>query len=297
MSRAETLEERIEALEAGRAFVDRSGFRLVALEGSDAVPWLDALVTGPVARLGPGGACRSLFLDPTGHLRADVQVMRLPNTRADWLLVCQDPRQPNAIDDLLAPYVLSSGVRLGRPSIGLWCVPNALVPRDAVFVPSGRPSMLGGGFDVAMLEGPPTEELTAELESRFVQVDEDTIEAWRIRRGVARFPADLGEDALPAEAGLVELAVDLDKGCFLGQESVARVRNLGHPPKVLLALRAPGRVGSNDPVIAHDSQVGTVTSATRVPDGTALLARVLWGARDEPLVTASGVPLRPAPIG
>jgi folate-binding protein YgfZ len=114
-----------------------------------------------------------------------------------------------------------------------------------------------------------------------------------VRRGVARFPVDVDEDSLPAEAGL-EPAIDLAKGCFLGQESVAKVRNLGHPPRVVLALRAEGPVGPGEPVVTGGREVGRVTSAAPAPDGMALLARVRWEARSEALTTVAGEPLRPA---
>jgi folate-binding protein YgfZ len=75
---------------------------------------------------------------------------------------------------------------------------------------------------------------TARIESmmmneQFTQVGGEALEVWRIRRGVARFPIDLTEGSVPAEAGLDAL-IDTGKGCFLGQESVAKIRN-PRPPR------------------------------------------------------------------
>ena len=97
------------------------------------------------------------------------------------------------------------------------------------------PSVTGAGTDFILATD-------GQMASRasgtgLVEVGPNDLETWRIRRGVARMMVDFGADALPAEAGL-EDAIDFTKGCFLGQESVAKVRNLGHPPRVLLLLRS-----------------------------------------------------------
>ena len=76
-----------------------------------------------------------------------------------------------------------------------------------------------------------------------VEVGEVTLEVRRIRAGTPRMGIDFGQDALPAEVGL-DWTIDTAKGCFLGQESVAKVRNLGHPPRVLRHLRADAPVGA-----------------------------------------------------
>jgi folate-binding protein YgfZ len=107
----------------------------------------------------------------------------------------------------------------------------------------------------------------------------------RIATGRARMGVDFTRTSIPAEAGL-EDAIDLDKGCFLGQESVARVHNLGHPPRVLLHLRTDGNVGTGQPVFSPRDDVGIVTSAARRPGpsgGTVLLASITWAARHDAL--------------
>ena len=83
----------------------------------------------------------------------------------------------------------------------------------------------------------------------------DAVEVWRIRAGRPRMGADFDRTAIPAEAGL-EALIDTTKGCFLGQESVARVRNLGHPPRVLRHLQGDGQVDAG-------AILTTTTPATR----------------------------------
>ena len=98
---------------------------------------------------------------------------------------------------------------------------------------------------------------------------------------------DFGTDALPAEAGL-EDAVDFTKGCFLGQESVAKVRNLGHPPRVLLRVRSHAPISPGARVLKGDVPVGEVTSVTQSVDVTDAIARVRWDAASDPLATTAG---------
>jgi folate-binding protein YgfZ len=255
---ADRLEDQVDALDERRAFVDGARLRAVEVTGSDAGRWLNDLVTASVEDIPPGGTARSLLLTPTGRVRADFHIVR---TDGAFLLV-QEPDQP-AIDDLLRPYVLSSDVAVQR------------VGTHIVLVPSDR------GWTVTRAAGDGAMEASPEAG-----------EVWRIRRGVPRFPSDLDEESLPAEAGL-EYLIDFTKGCFLGQEAVAKVRNLGHPPRVVLALRAAVPVGSGEPVLADGRDVGAVSSVAQLRDGFALLARVRWDARTRPLTTASGVQLTP----
>ena len=94
------------------------------------------------------------------------------------------------------------------------------------------------------------------------------------------------------EAGLDDL-VSYDKGCFLGQEAVAKVRNLGRPRRVLLRLRSHETVAPGEPVVLDGDEIGAVTSAASDGDGTILFARVAWEARAGALSTAAGAHLRP----
>lgn len=274
------------ALDAGRAFVDRSPWLAVLVTGRDAEGWLHDLVTAGIEGLAPGETRRSLLLTPTGRIRADLHVARL---RVGFLLL-QDREQPEPVATALAPYVLSSDVSLEdrTGSIALLCSTTEGLELNGA--ESVRPSVLGVGTDLVGAADRRSDLVRALRDAGMVEVDEDAVDAWRIRRGDPRFGVDLGTDGLPAEAGL-EWTIDLAKGCFLGQESVARVRNLGHPPRVLLRLRADGAVVAGAAIASGDEEVGRVTSAAPNADGTDLLALVRWEARESPL-TAGGTPLQ-----
>jgi hypothetical protein len=153
----DALGREIDLLDEGRGCLTLAGFRAVEVGGADAVAWLQDLVTADVAALTAGEAARSLLLGPTGRIRADLHVLREP----EGLLLLQTLDQPVRVDDLLAPYVLSSDVvLLERPSPELVALPG----------------VLGWAF-----RSTPPENLQL--------VSAAALETWRIRRGLARFPS------------------------------------------------------------------------------------------------------------
>lgn len=290
------LAAQVRALDEGRAVVDLTWWRKVLASGSDAPRWLNDLLAADLAGSAVGESRRSLLLSPTGRVRADVTVFLGPEGH----LLVQDPDQPEAIDAVLFPYVLSSDVNLEDRTgeLALVALPGRGQPPD-VALPEGwetfHPSCLGPGLDLVGPE-PDHRQVRRLLEGSFpslVEASDAAVEAWRIARAVPRFPVDLTPESLPHETDLGE-AVAYDKGCYLGQEAVARIRNLGRPPFVLVSFRAGGPVSPGDPVLADGDHVGTVTSATPLEGGgTALIARVRWAAQDASLSTLTGESLDP----
>jgi len=261
MARA-AFERQVQALDDGRAVLDLDGWTLTEVRGAEAEGWLNDLVTASTERIRNGEAVRSLLLSPTGRIRADFHVLR--SLAGEGFLLLQGPGQPDAVATLLTPYVLSSDVELATAdTTGLLVTPRT-----------------GAGW-TATRDGP----------SDAVPVGAEVVEAWRIRHGIARFPVDLNADSLPAEAGLdAEPVIDRTKGCYLGQESVARVRNLGHPAHVVLAVRAEAPLQPGLAVLAEGAQAGTVTSVE--PDGgSGAMVRIRWGARKADLTASGGIPL------
>lgn len=286
-----SLSDQVAALEDGRAFVDLSMWRKVRVGGSEAMAWLNDLLSADLDGLAPGTSRRSLLLSPTGRVRAEVAVL----ADDQGFVLIQDPAQDGGIDDALAPYVLSSDVELHDVTAGLRLLAFPDVPEDhAKRLGSGRlskPSVLGSGFD--LLPSPEEVDATRAGASRtgLTEAMLEALEAWSIRRGRPRVGVDLGPDALPHEAALGDL-IGYHKGCFLGQEAVAKVRNLGHPPFVLLAVSGNGPLSPGDPVRADGADVGLVTSADVMgaPE-TAAIVRVRWASRDADLQSVDGEPL------
>ncbi len=285
-------------LAQGLAFVDLSFWRKTEVAGEEALSWLDRLVSADVAGLQAGEARRSLLLSPTGRVRAEFCI-GLADGR---LLLVQDPAQPSSVESLLSPYVLSSAVELKdrTQEIALFAFPGLDDPplpwrssQDELV--TLRPSCLGRGVGL-LAPSRRLRELREEIGQRLVPAGNEDLEAWRIGIGAPRLGTDVTLDDLPQEAGL-EAAVAFDKGCYLGQEAVAKVRNLGHPRRVVLALAAGGRVSPGDRVMSGGREVGEVTSAFLDPEGPSpVMARVRWDARLGPFETERGTPLVPRPV-
>jgi folate-binding protein YgfZ len=278
-------ESELAALEEERAFLDRSAWRKVRVTGGDAVTWLGDLLAADIAGLEPGRGCRSLLLTPTGRIRADVQVAR----RDDDLFLLQAPEQPEHIGLALNTYVLSADVSLEDRTndLALFTVPGRAASLVGIHGAT-EPSSVGPGIDVLVDAGKPAWRFVeACIAAGHEEAGGDAYEVWRVRRGIARMGRDFDERSLPAEAGL-EATIDSEKGCFLGQEAVARVRNLGHPRRLLRHLHGPGPIAAGEAVFAGPNAVGEVTSAAPDGDGSTVIARVRWDAATEPLTVSGG---------
>jgi folate-binding protein YgfZ len=270
------------AIDQGRAVADLSSWWKVAVGGADAHTWLNDLLSGELDGIASGESRRSFLLTPTGRIQASVTALSFEG----GYLLLQDSLQPARIDTLLDRYVLSSDVRLRDRSeeLRLLAFPGGGAPRaEGSFVAS--PSVLGEGEDLLVPSG-----VSPQLGEAVALNDRD-VERWRIRRGFARFGVDLTTESLPHE---VELrgAVAYGKGCFLGQEAVARVRNLGHPPFVLLAVDADAPVHRGEQIRSGERDAGSVTSASQEDGAATAIARIRWALKDAPIRTASGVELR-----
>ena len=149
---------------------------------------------------------------------------------------------------------------------------------------------MGPGADL-IASAAERERVREALSQGFARTTEDDLEAWRVAAGVPRFGVDATEDDLPQEAGLAG-AVSFGKGCYLGQEAVAKVRNLGHPRRVLFHAEANAPVASGDAVVVDGRDAGRVTSAATANGRTLAFAQVRWDAREGPFTTPAGVNLR-----
>ncbi|HZD16561.1 MAG TPA: hypothetical protein VE669_00315 [Actinomycetota bacterium] len=282
------LAAQIRSIEEGRAYVEHGDVTLVAVSGADARAWLHDLVTTDVATLEPGESRPSLLLSPTGRIRAAFHVLSLGEHD---LLLAQSHDQPRPVAELLSPYVLSAEVRIEVSTRRrLFSLPGG-ERAPAWAGEAWRPSIDGPGLDL-LIGGDERERADVRrlLDGDGLRpVPSAAIEVRRIAMGVPRFPVDLDEASMPAEARLDEgPTIDLTKGCFLGQEAIAKVRNLGHPTRLTRGVTAEGPVVTGEAVTADGREAGVVTSAH---DRTAIV-RIRWDARDARLSTAAGTRLQ-----
>jgi folate-binding protein YgfZ len=248
------------ALESGKAFVDRSNRGVVRVSGPDRLSWLHSLLSQHLERLAPGLATQALLLSPNGHIEHHLRLV--DDGETVWIHV--EPGSAPALADFLDRMRFMLRVE----------VEDASAAYAVVTVPSGTdadgPSLPDlAGTTTRIIERGELPGLAERLRAAGIRpAGIWAYEALRIAAHQPRFGLDTDHRAIPHEMGWIEEAVHLEKGCYRGQETVARVHNLGRPPRRLVFLHLDGSVDRlpthGDPVeIPGGREVGFVGSAAR----------------------------------
>ena len=222
----------------------------VRVSGRDAEEYLDRMVSNDVAALGPGEACEALLLTAKGRVLAPLVVLR---RRADDFLLLTEPD--------LGEVVRRELVR------SRFAAKAEIEPEEH----SAHVVFGGDGIPTDAYGEPAAEVLDAELDQT---VTPGELEVLRIRAGTAAWGAEVDDRVLPAEAGLVERAVDFDKGCYPGQEPIARLHYRGHANRGLRVLSLHELPEVETEIVYAGKSVGRITSAATAPDGVVALAYV-----------------------
>lgn len=277
--------EGLEVLREAAAAADLTGRGALSVAGPDAAELLHGLVTNEVKALRPGSGCHAALLTPKGRMRAELAVLRLSDS--ELLLDC-DGALAEPLLGILQGYVPFSRsvladrtgetgvVHLEGPAASGVLIAAALPepgPEDFAHVAGSldgvplrvvRVSRAGGpGFDLRAPRDAVSALLSLLSSRGAAVVSSDVLEAGRIEAGLPRWGAELTETTLPNEAGLERTAISYSKGCYLGQETVARIRTYGHVNRRLVALLLPigCAAAPGDEVRAGEEAVGNVTSA------------------------------------
>ncbi|HMM49049.1 MAG TPA: hypothetical protein PKE32_05495 [Miltoncostaeaceae bacterium] len=240
---------------------------LVWVEGPDAASFLQGLLSNDVFALGDGDACRALLLDAKGRIGAAMAVHR-DGPRA-FTLVCE-PHLGERLMGILERYHFSEDLELlgPEPATVLVIGTEGALPDAPELVVSG---LIPGTREVAV-DDP---QRAADALGLWL-LDEATLERARIAAGAPRVGVDTAERTLVQEAGLEERAVSFTKGCYLGQETVARAQYRGRVNRVLRIVEFDGPAPTA-PVALHrdEREVGTLTSCVALPGGGALGLAIL----------------------
>ncbi|HVT69314.1 MAG TPA: folate-binding protein [Trebonia sp.] len=265
------------AMTEGQVLVDRSNRGVIKVTGPDRLSWLHSLTSQHLERLAPGSTTQALVLSPQGHLEHHLTLT--DDGTATWIHV-----EPHTAGDLAGfldsmRFMLRvevedlSGVLVVQTLAGPLPAEGGVLSRTEGG-DSNPATLLGDGVVAAVMHGPFGVDLIAapdaagKLAETFPVAGLWAYEAARIAARVPRPGLDTDHRTLPHEIGLIEAAVHLNKGCYRGQETVARIHNLGHPPRRLVFLHLDG---SADRLPAHGApltladgtQVGFVGSAAR----------------------------------
>jgi tRNA-modifying protein YgfZ len=279
MASVDTLGTDYRTITEACGLLDRSERGKLALTGSDAASFLQGQISNDVEGLGIGAGCYAAFLTPKGKMLGDVRVLNA----GDELLLDTERVSLQALFNMIRRFSLGYAVELHKRTlergllsligpgadavVGTGVVPeqeNAHVP---VRVGSVRARAIRTDVGIDLLcDAEDVDALRAALEeSGVAPVAEASVEALRIERGRPRYGMDLDDSVIPQEAGLNERAVSFTKGCYVGQETVARLYYRGKPNRQLRGLRLSGAVDPGEELTFEGRVVGRVASVAQSP--------------------------------
>ena len=277
-----------EILRTGCGLIDRSERGKLALTGPDAKTFLQGQVTNDVESLAPGHGVYAAFLNHKGKMQGDLRILDVgPPTPELWLDTERATLQP--LFTMIHRYKLGSDLELHKRTVqqGLLSLvgPRAREIAGAPDLPEeehantrgeidGVPVLLVAtdvGVDL-VVDAEQTAQLAAALRERgAVDVDEDAVEALRVQHGRPRYGIDIDDTTIPQEAGLNARAVSFTKGCYVGQETVARLYYRGKPNRHLRGLRLSGPVARGAELRLGEKVVGKVGTVVQA-DGIGPIA-------------------------
>ena len=236
----------------------------VRVAGPDATDYLQRMLSNDVEALGAGEACPALLLTAKARVVAPLVVLR--RGEEDFLLLTEP-----GLGEVVREHLTRMRLRA----------------RCAIEPEEHRAALVFGGEQGFATDWPGAREvLDAGLEPT---LGEEELELRRVESGVPRWGREIDERILPAEAGLEGTHVSFSKGCYPGQEPVARLHFRGHPNRGLRVVELDGLPDYDAPLLHDGREVGRVTSAARREDGSVVaLAYVRTEVPDDaPLALAA----------
>ncbi len=280
------------ALSGALGLVDRSHRGVIRIAGRDRLSWLHSLTTQALENLEPGRAAEALILSPTGHVEHHLTL----TDDGTHLWAHVEPGTAGPLLEFLESMRFMLRVEPENVSAE-YAVLTLMGPGAGPALAEGAAASFGLAFGMDLVV--PRVRLSAvaaELQARgAVLAGMWAFEALRIAAHRPRLGLDTDQRTIPHEVGWIETAVHLNKGCYRGQETVARVHNLGHPPRRLVFLHLDGSEdrlpAHGDPVSLDGSGVGFVGSAARHYElGPIALALVKRTAPVDATLLAAGIP-------
>jgi folate-binding protein YgfZ len=266
------------ALEAGTAWADLSHFNIVAVTGEDRLKWLHDLTTQFVSDLQPGVWMPSLILDAQGHV--EFQFNLVDDGTATYLVL--DPGYVEKLVEYLTKmkFMLRVDVRDASSEFVVLRAPGAA-------------DEIGGPF--ALVPRAEVEDMKQTFGGVATQVGTWALDAERVAKGRPRIGFETDHKSIPNELGVLNTAVHMKKGCYRGQETVAKIFNLGNPPRRLVMLHLDGSdVGfpaTGTKVENDGAVVGFVGTVARHHElGTIALAIVKRNTPTDATLTIDGIP-------
>jgi folate-binding protein YgfZ len=256
--------------------VERPDRGLLVVGGPEAAEYLQGQLTNDTEAIEPGEWAYAALLDRKGHMQADMRVLRPGEGPELWLDL--EPEGLAAASRHLQMYKIGREVEVADVS-DEYVLLSLIGPRATEIARAVEAAALrtGEGVDLIVPTGERDRVHEALSGAGAVEVSPEAAEILRIETGRPRFGAEMGTATMPAEAGIVEQAVSFTKGCYIGQETVARLHYKGKPNRHLRGLRFSGPARPGESLVLGEKEVGTVGSAAVSPAfgpiGLAILRR------------------------
>jgi folate-binding protein YgfZ len=238
------------ALSAGKAWADLSHLSVIAISGEDRLKWLHDLTTQYLVDFGAGTWTSAMVLDPQGHVEYQFNVVDDGTT--SYLVM--DPQ-----------FIEGLSTYLNKMRFMLRVEVRDVTEDFAVMRAPGVANEIGGPF--ALVPRAELEEMKTAFDSTAMQVGTWALDAERVAAGRPRHGIDTDFKTIPNELGVLNGAVHMNKGCYRGQETVAKIYNLGKPPRRLVMLHLDGHAvvmpPSGTPVMNGEVQVGFLGTVAR----------------------------------
>ncbi|CAN2172252.1 COG0354 Predicted aminomethyltransferase related to GcvT [Candidatus Nanopelagicaceae bacterium] len=265
------------ALLEGKAWADLSHLAVIEVSGEDRLKWLHDLTTQYLVDFGVGIWTSALVLDPQGHV--EYQFSLVDDGNATYLVL--DPHFAEGLINYLNKMRFMLKVEVKDASSDF-----------AVLRAPGAANEVGGPF--ALVPRNELDEMKQTFDSTAMQVGTWALDAERVAAGRPRHGIDTDFKAIPNELGVLHSAVHMNKGCYRGQETVAKIYNLGKPPRRLVMLHLDGHAvvmpPSGTPVMNGENQVGFLGTVARHHElGPIALAIVKRNTPVDAQLTVEGV--------
>ena len=258
--------------------LDRSARGKLIVSGGEAAEYLQGQLTNDVEALGPGEGQYAALLDRKGHMQGD---MRALCTSADEIWVDTEPEALEAVRRHLETYKIGREVAIAdltaeRAILSL-IGPRSVEIAGTAAIPeyANETARIGGvesvavgtaeGIDLIARSSDAERLREALTDSGAVEVGAEAAEIVRIEAGAPRFGAEMSAETMPAEAGIVERAVSFTKGCYIGQEPVARLHYKGRPNRHLRGLELSAPAAPGESLRLGEKEVGRIGSACVSP--------------------------------
>jgi folate-binding protein YgfZ len=273
------LDGQYRALREEAGTIDRSDRGKLLVKGPDAADYLQGQLTNDIEALEPDQGCYSALLDRKGHLQGDMRVLRLGDGEI-WLDT--EPSATGQVLRHLQMYSVGREVEVEEAS-SAWAIVSLLGPASAEIAGTPAPSpehaqryferdgieILAVGTDRGIDLITRSEQADALRDllgaSGAVEVSEEAAEIVRVESGRPRFGQEMTQRTIPEEAGINDRAVSFTKGCYIGQETVARLHYRGKPNRHLRGLRLSGPARDGDPVTLGERELGAIGTAVVSP--------------------------------